>query len=322
VNRVNQRQGFLVSAIVHVTMLMILISREPKPRKAEDIDTSELERKSVVFLPPPAVLRQALPPALRPTPAPAAPRPQTPATPPPPDATKKDRISVGPPSDLRAKGPMILRKDDDLTKVPKGQPSPPSTPPPAAPTPAPSATPGAPTVADGGGATPAPGREGLRLPPGIGSLPRGDEGTKGRPGPLGPSIARAERELEQRLARDQQLGIPSGTGQNLGGLYFDPQGADFTLWVSRFKNEVYRNWIVPQPALMGFRGHVEFEFSVERDGTMSSLHMLRSSGTPAMDRAAQNALVGSRFLPLPADYGPPRITMRVTFYYNEGPAES
>jgi TonB family protein len=298
-------------------MLMILISREPKPRKIEDIDPSQLERKSLVFLPPPAVLRQALPPALRPSPPPSRPAPQTPATPPPPpDAAKKDRISVGPPSDLHAKGPMILRKEDDLTKVPKGQPSPPSITPPTTQAPA------APMVADGGGATPVPGREGLKLPPGIGSMPRGDEGTKGRPGPLGPSIDRAERDLLQRLARDQQLGIPSGTGQNLGGLYFDPQGADFTLWINRFKNEVYRNWIVPQPALMGFRGHVEFEFTVDRDGTMSSLHMLRSSGTPAMDRAAQNALVGSRFLPLPSDYGPPRITMRVTFYYNEGPAES
>jgi TonB family protein len=145
---------------------------------------------------------------------------------------------------------------------------------------------------------------------------------RGRPGPLGPSIEGAVRDLERKLAQDQQRGIPTGTGANVGGLYFDPQGADFTLWINRFKNEVYRNWIMPQPALMGFRGHVDFEFVVERDGTMSAIRMLRSSGTPAMDRAAQNALVGSRFLPLPSDYGPPRVTITVTFYYNEGPAES
>ena len=53
-NRVNQRQGFLVSAIVHVTMLMILVSAEHKPRKTEEIDPATLERKSLVFLPPPA----------------------------------------------------------------------------------------------------------------------------------------------------------------------------------------------------------------------------------------------------------------------------
>jgi protein TonB len=130
------------------------------------------------------------------------------------------------------------------------------------------------------------------------------------------------REVERRVARDAQLGIPTGTGQNIGGLFFDPQGADFTRWVNHFKNEVYRNWIMPQPALMGFRGQVAIEFSVERDGTMVGLRLIRSSGTLSLDRAAQNALSSSRFLALPDDYGPPRITMQVTFFYNEGPQGS
>ena len=113
-----------------------------------------------------------------------------------------------------------------------------------------------------------------------------------------------------------------GTGQNLAGLYFDPQGADFTLWINTFKNEVYRNWIVPQAALFGFRGHVDFVFTVERNGSMSGLRMLKSSGTTSLDRAAQNALTSSRLLPLPDDYGPPRVTMQVTFFYNEAPQGS
>jgi protein TonB len=316
VERVNQRQGFLVSAILHLTILMILVSHPPIPRgnREDKIDPSTLERKELVFLPPPAVLRQLAP---RPIPRrPAAPAP----TPPPADPSKKDRISVGPPSDLRAKGPMILRREDDLTAVPKGIPSPRST----APTPPPPSTaPAGPQASDASGAREVPGKSGLRLPPGLGrDLPSGQEGSPARPGPLGQSIASAVRQLEQRLDRDAQLGIPTGTGQNIGGLFFDPQGADFTRWVNHFKNEVYRNWILPQPALMGFKGHVVFEFTVERDGTMTSLRMLKSSGTLALDRAAQNALSGSRFLPLPDDYGPPRITMQVTFYYNEGPQGS
>jgi len=316
VNRLNQRQGFLVSAIVHITLLMILISRPPAAKKAETLDESNLERKELVFLPPAAELRRVMPPRPRPPAAPAVPRP-TPPPAPPPEEGKKDRISIGPPTDLRSKD-MILRKEDDLTKVPKGQPSPATITPPTT-------APADPRVAsNAGGATPAPGTDGLKVPPGLGhDFPRGTEGTTGRPGTLGPSIESAVRDLERRLARDSQLGIPTGTGQNLGGLSFDPQGADFTLWVNHWKNEVYRNWIVPQPALMGFKGRVEFEFTIERDGTMSSLRMLRSSGTPALDRAAQNALANSRCLPLPNDYGPPRVTMRVIFLYNEGPgAES
>ena len=143
------------------------------------------------------------------------------------------------------------------------------------------------------------------------------------PGPIGPSIEGAVEGLTRRAQRESRAGIPTGTGQNLGGLYFDPQGADFTLWINRFKDEVYRNWIVPQAALFGAaRGHVDFEFTVERDGSMSALRLLKSSGTASLDRAAQNALTSSRLLALPDDYGPPRVTMTVSFFYNEAPQGS
>ncbi len=72
----------------------------------------------------------------------------------------------------------------------------------------------------------------------------------------------------------------------------------------------------------GYRGRVDFEFTVERDGTVSSVRMLKSSGTPSLDRAAEYALRSNRLLPLPDDYGPPRITMRVNFFYNEAPQGS
>ena len=53
-------------------------------------------------------------------------------------AQAKDRISVGPPSDVRQKQ-MILRREDDLTKVPKGKMAPPSPRPRRQPLPAPGA---------------------------------------------------------------------------------------------------------------------------------------------------------------------------------------
>ena len=313
--RINQRQGFLVSAVIHLTLLMMLLSMEPSPKSPTDLDASELEKRQVVFMPPPSVLRQLappVPPAARPGPVPTP----TPAS---ADPAKKDRISVGPPSDLRAKGPMILRREDDLTKAPRGE-----TParPRLDPTPAP--TPG-PAVAERRAAAPEQaGREGLRLPPGLVGppAPRGDDGSRAQEGTIGSSVRGAVDDVARRLERDPTFGTPTGTGQNLGGLYFDPRGADFSLWVNHFKNEVYRNWIVPQAALLGFRGHVDFEFTVERDGTMSALRMLKSSGTVSLDRAARNALSGSRLMSLPDDYGPPRVTIQVTFYYNEAPQGS
>jgi protein TonB len=320
VQRINQRQGFLVSAVIHLTLLMIVVSADPSAFRPREAEPSELEKREVVFLPKPEVLRQlapAPPPGAVPRPAPTPPPQASPR-----DPNKKDRISIGPPVEVRQKGPMILRREDDLTKVPKGQPT---LPPQSAPAPAtPRPTPGPQKAQRGGETAETPGRQGLRLPPGLMGppAPLGEDGVRRRPPGIGSSMEGAVDDVTRRLARDARLGIPTGTGQSLEGLRFDPRGADFTVWINDFKNQVYRNWIVPQSALLGYRGHVDFEFTLERDGSMSALRMLKSSGTSSLDRAARNSLTASRFMALPDDYGPPRVTMQVTFYYNEAPRGS
>lgn len=305
--RIDTRQGFLISALTHLGVIMVLASRPATaPKSAAEPPEQAPRVAQRVFLPPPSVLRQL---------APIPPRPA--ATPPPPEVSRpKDRISIGPPVEARQKGPLILRREDDLTQVAKGRPdaipqAPAPAPPPLAP----------PEPARAAGAT-SPGTPGLKLPPGVGKEPRGTEGEPGKPGSSRPVIADSLRNLERRLQTAGPLGLESGTGQQMGPLFFDPQGADFTVWINHFKNEVYRNWIVPQPAYMGLRGHVDIEFTVDREGNMSDVKILKPAGTPAFDRAAQNALVGSRLLPLPKDFAPATVTMQVSFFYNEGPAGS
>jgi TonB family protein len=319
VRRTDQRRGFLVSTIVHLMFLMALSSLARKEatdgKSAAEAPPPLRER---VFLPPAEVLRQLVPRRS----APPAPR-SAPVPTPPPAQAGKDRMSVGAPVAVRQRGPLELRRDEDLTKVAKGRPD-------AVPDAAPAPTPPPRTAQVDGGPSAGPGATGgLRLPPGLGTLTAGREGggrgTTGAGGPQGTRanpIASSLQDLDRRLAQAGALGLPSGTGQQMGPLFFDPEGADFTLWLNQFKNEVYRNWIVPQAAMLGFRGSVDIEFVVERDGRMSSLRMTRSSGTVSLDRAAENALRGSRWLALPADYRPSRVTMRVTFFYNEQPRES
>ena len=289
--RINQRQGFLVSAIVHLAILMTLASRPPSPPTPfEPAAPPEPRRprQPAVFLPTPEELRQLVKP-----PQPATPKP-VPTPPVRPDA--KDRISIGPPSDIRQKQ-LILRRDEDLA-MPKGTPSAVPIAPPTSPA-ASTATEASPQARAG---------DGRRAP--------------SPADPARPSIASSLRNLERRLGEPGPQGMPTGTGQQMGPLFFDPEGADFTAWINHFKNEVYRNWTVPQPALLGFGGHVDLEFEVERDGKLTNLRMLKSTGTPALDRAAQNALLGSRLMPLPADYGPARVTMQVSFFYNDRPQGS
>jgi len=308
VGRFDQRQGFLISSIVHLMLMMALINRVTSHPKAKDQTAALGPVKEHIFLPSRELLRQLAPPSARRAPAPA------PTPTPPPQARVKNRISIGPPSLDRAKV-IELRREDDLTKVPKGKPN---AVPSAPPTPAPQIAAASPAPVAGSGAEVRK-AEGLRLPSGLNGPPPGDDGSRTGGANPRPSLAESLRNLDQRLADVGPRGIESGTGQQMGPLFFDPEGADFTVWINHFKNEVYRNWIVPQAALLGFRGHVDLEFTVERDGTLTDLKMLKSSGTPALDRAAANALMGSRLLPLPRDFGPPRITMQVTFFYNQGP---
>jgi hypothetical protein len=92
------------------------------------------------------------------------------------------------------------------------------------------------------------------------------------------------------------LGLESGTGKQMGPLFFDPMGADFTAWMQQFKTEVYRNWIMPQAATFGIRGHVDIEFTVERDGSLSQCRILTSSGNPALGQVGEEPSAGM-FLP-------------------------
>jgi TonB family protein len=142
--------------------------------------------------------------------------------------------------------------------------------------------------------------------------------------PLPPSPVTAGTPQQSSIAQEAPPVVqpPPSAKRQMGGLSFDPEGADFTAWVNQWKDQVYRNWIVPPSGLLGFRGHTDLECVVERDGSLSSTRLLRSAGQLALDRAALEALRGGRFLPLPEAFHSPRLTVNVSFYYNEGPAQS
>jgi TonB family protein len=151
-----------------------------------------------------------------------------------------------------------------------------------------------------------PGRQGLRLPPGLmGRSPAGDEGnpTHGLSG-MDRAVADAARRANESGGT---FGMPNGQGLDISGLHFDPQGADFSVWLSHFGDELRRNFIAPQTLYLGFKGRVVVQFVVERGGEMSSMQVLESSRTTSIDRSVTNALSSSRLMPLPNDYRPARV---------------
>lgn len=291
----------LSSVSLHVLVMLLLAYLNARKTLAPvPVAALHPEASARVYMPSAETLRRLAPPSERK-------KMQEPATPaPPPPKTAKDRISIGAPDPRHARE-LILKRDQDISSVPS-----------------------APGSVASHVATPPPGSEEkkqaaqtLPLPMGHGSIAAGDSAaqpsSERRPSLLA-SIEGIERRMEKSQGAD---GVMTGAvGQQVGALFFDPQGADFTAWINQFTHEVYRNWIVPQAVLLGFRGEVDIEFTVARNGTMHDVHVTASSGTAALDHAATNALLGSRLLPLPNDYGPPEVTMKVSFHYNEGPRRS
>jgi protein TonB len=308
-----RRLSWLVSILVHAAVILIVISLNlaaPSLRPTPEESPRIIERVRLV----PPDLGPFLP---RPRPATTPAPPASPARPTPPPG--KDRISIGPESDRRQER-LVLEKDVEIGKDRVG-PGTPGTP--GVPSPAPRAQdpgtkqPPALETVDG---IEAPRRAPDELP-----LPRTADGRLPAP-PTGPpdeltGIRRSLRNLDQRIGSGA-AGLEKGNGQRMGPLLFDPQGADFTQWVNQFSREVYRNWLIPQPALLGLRGHVDIEFTVRRDGSVADLRIIKPSGVPAFDRAAANALLASRLLALPQDFRPDSVTMQASFYYNEDPHRS
>jgi TonB family protein len=118
-------------------------------------------------------------------------------------------------------------------------------------------------------------------------------------------------------------GAPAGAGPTVevSDPSFDAMGVDFAEWIAHFKAVVGRQWRKPDASLASADlGPAEFDFVVERNGSMSAFRRLKSSGNRALDRAAGDALTTSRLLPLPEAYPASSVMMRVTFAFGAAPS--
>ena len=138
------------------------------------------------------------------------------------------------------------------------------------------------------------------------------------PGSAAGNLGSALRNLHRYL-EDQNLDNQRG-GQTEGGpdIQFDSRGADFGPWLRQFRNQVMRNWLIPQAA-MTRSGRVVIQFYVLRNGMIVGLEVVQPSHIEAFTIAAFNALkMSSPTASLPPDYPLDRAFFTVTFHYNEG----
>ena len=121
--------------------------------------------------------------------------------------------------------------------------------------------------------------------------------------------------------------VPSGAGDDLGNaetgpMSFETQWFDWgdyaTGMVARIRYHWYSN--MPQIIRTGLKGVVTIRFTIQRNGTITDVEMLSSSGVPPYDNAAKRAIeLASPLNPLPPNFPKPSERVTARFYYNARP---
>ena len=118
-----------------------------------------------------------------------------------------------------------------------------------------------------------------------------------------------------------QAGGEKGYADN-GPLSFETQWYDWGEYAESMVSKIRVNWYENMPELLrtGVKGVVTIRFTIHRDGHISDITILSTSGIPPYDFAAKKAIeLSSPLKPLPLDF--PNQTERVTcmFFYNMEP---
>lgn len=132
----------------------------------------------------------------------------------------------------------------------------------------------------------------------------------------GEGLARSLQNLQQYLQQDNFANQRGGDAEQDAQISFDSKGVDFGWWLRRFVAQVKSNWFIPQMAQIT-PGRVVITFNVHRNGFITDIELLRTSGHRALDQAAMNALrTSSPTVPLPEEYPDDKAFFTVTFLYN------
>jgi TonB family protein len=106
----------------------------------------------------------------------------------------------------------------------------------------------------------------------------------------------------------------------------DTKGVDFGPYFQRVLHDVRINWynLIPESARAPLmkKGKLVIEFSILKDGTVTGMKLVDSSGDVALDSAAWRGVKTSNpFPPLPNEFSGQYIALRFTFFYNPDRAD-
>jgi TonB family protein len=106
----------------------------------------------------------------------------------------------------------------------------------------------------------------------------------------------------------------------------DTMGVDFGPYLQKAMASVRKSWYynIPESARAPLmkKGKVTIEFDITKNGTVSGVRLISTSGDVALDRGAWAGITGSSpFSLLPAEFTGQYLALRFTFYYNPSKGE-
>jgi TonB family protein len=135
-------------------------------------------------------------------------------------------------------------------------------------------------------------------------------------GTPGEGLANSLRNLQKTLRNENFSNENGGQTQQDAQISFDSKGVDFGWWLRRFVAQVKSNWFIPQAAMV-LKGRVVITLNIHRNGAISDITVIQSSGIQSLDNAAANALRTSNpTVALPPEYPEDKVLFTVTFLYN------
>ncbi|MGA1846596.1 energy transducer TonB [Deferribacter abyssi] len=90
----------------------------------------------------------------------------------------------------------------------------------------------------------------------------------------------------------------------------------YASYFKKFERRLYQVWHYPRnSAQRGEEGTVKIKFTILKDGTITNIRILQSSGYPYLDKEAVRALKKMKGIPLPDSYGLKRLNVTGYFVY-------
>jgi TonB family protein len=107
-----------------------------------------------------------------------------------------------------------------------------------------------------------------------------------------------------------------------GPISFETQWYDWGPYSAQMVARIRLHWYNNMPDIIrtGMKGVVVIRFTIQRNGRITDVTLLQSSGIPPYDFAAQKAIeLASPLAPLPPDFPEPSERVTAAFYYNQNP---